>query len=555
MARQNIIKGTDIHQRLLLPIDMTEWLSDDDVVYAIIETLPLLDLSDFYAEYRKDGIGGSFYDPISMLGILMYALVRGERTSRKIELACRFDVGYRIAGQNIQPDHTTIFRFRQRFVPQLKDIFRQFSELLVRSGVTSLGIIALDGTKMGANVSLSANRNAKWLSRKLADAMVEEFEEGLLEDAQNEDGDQSQFPDFRLPEELSTRERRLKRLNAANDALIEEQNEKAKRKEEELAEREDEERESGKKKRGRKPNPPCYDVPSDAKVNLTDPESRIMKTRNGHIQGYNVQFVTDIHQFILAAEVTNDQNDMYQLEPLVNEITDLARDCEVEPHSVLVADAGYYSTSNILSENKEGPKLLIATKKERDFKEDFSNSRVLSEVDEFCRPDSDQFPAIPVIASLARVTWESFQDRDVPAEQTEVVRCIMNARMDIPTNREQYRKRKWMVESVNGNLKSNWRFTRFQGKGLKFCAGELALVALTMNVLKARNLNVLDRIHKCQKRQENVKTQRGKKRLSVSKDMAHGATGIHDAIGIHDGLFRWLSGEFHSTEGFVRAVV
>lgn len=202
MARQNIIKRTDIHQKLLLPVDMTEWLSDDDVVYAITDTLPLLDLSDFYTEYRKDGIGGSFYDPVCMLGILMYALVRGERSSRKIELACRFDIGYRIAGQNIQPDHTTIFRFRERFTPQLKDIFRQFSGLLIRSGVTSLGIIALDGTKIGANASLSANRKAKWLTKQLADAMVEEFEEGLLEDAQNEREDPSQFPDFRLPEDL-----------------------------------------------------------------------------------------------------------------------------------------------------------------------------------------------------------------------------------------------------------------------------------------------------------------------------------------------------------------
>jgi len=69
MLRQNIIKGTDIHQQLLLPIDMTEWLPDDDVVYAITDTLAVLDLSDFYSAYREDGIGGSFYDPVSMLGI------------------------------------------------------------------------------------------------------------------------------------------------------------------------------------------------------------------------------------------------------------------------------------------------------------------------------------------------------------------------------------------------------------------------------------------------------------------------------------------------------
>jgi hypothetical protein len=83
-----------------------------------------------------------------------------------------------------------------------------------------------------------------------------------------------------------------------------------------------------------------------------------------------------------------------------------------------------------------------------------------------------------VITSLARVMWELVIDRDMSAKQPEIVRCIMNARIDIPINREHYRKRKWMVESVNGNLKSNLRFTRFQGKGLIFCAGELALAAL-----------------------------------------------------------------------------
>ena len=512
---------------------MTEWLSDDDVVYAITDTLPLLDLSDFYTEYRKDGIGGSFYDPICMLGILMYALVRGERSSRKIELACRFDVGYRIAGQNIQPDHTTIFRFRERFAPQLKDLFQQFSGLLIRSGVTSLGIIALDGTKIGANASLSSNRRAKWLSKQLANAMVAEFEVGLLEDAQNESEDPSQFPDFRLPEELATRERRIERIKAANDVLVKEQNEQAKRKEDEIAEREEEERESGKKKRGRKPKPPNYGVPPDAKVNLTDPESRIMKTRKGHLQGYNAQFVTDIHQFILAAELTNDQNDIDQLEPLVNEITDLARECEVETPEVLVADAGYYSTSNILSERSDGPKLIIATKKERDFDEKSPNNRILSEIDELCRFHSDSFPAIPLIRSLARVAWELFLDRDMPAKQPEIVRHIMNARMEIPTNRELYRKRKWMVESVNGNLKSNLRFNRFQGKGLNFCSGELSLAALTMNIKKAWNMNVLDTIHEYQKQQGNRKTQRGNKRSSVSKDVVHGA------IGVPDGLFRY----------------
>ena len=107
----------------------------------------------------------------------------------------------------------------------------------------------------------------------------------------------------------------------------------------------------------------------------------------------------------------------------------------------------------------------------------------------------------------------------------------------------------WMVESVNGNLKSNLRFTIFQGEGLKFCAGELAIAALTMNIKKAWNLNVLDKIHEHQKRHENTKNQRRNKRSSASKDVVHGA------IGAHDCLFRWLSVAFSWTGMFLWAVI
>lgn len=545
MLRQNIIKGTDIHQQLLLPIDMTEWLPDDDVVYAITDTLAVLDLSDFYSAYREDGIGGSFYDPVSMLGIIMYATVRGERSSRKIELACRFDIGYRIAGQNTLPDHTTIFRFKQRFAPQLKGLFKQFSSLIIRSGVTTLGIIALDGTKMGANTSLSANRRANWLSQQLTDAMVNELEESLAQDAREEDDDPSLFPDYRLPEDFATRERRIKRLKKANDALIEEQNEHAKQKEQKITERDAEERESGKKKRGQKPNPPNYEPSPDAKVNLTDPESRIMKTQNGYLQGYNIQFVTNCDQFIISANLTNAQNDKDQLEPNVADVMDVIRECEETPPSVLVADAGYYSTSNILSERRDSPSLIIATKKERNFDLSAPNIRLLSEIDDLCRPRSDLFPAIPVITSLARAAWELFLNRDSPAKQQEIVRCVMDARMTIPSNREHYRKRKWMVESANGNLKSNLRFTRFQGKGIKFCAGELALAALCMNILKARNLKVLPDVLECQKHHGGVKGQRCVSGLSLSKGIVHQAKGVK---GLWDYMIRWIFHNSHMTE-------
>ena len=58
-----------------------------------------------------------------------------------------------------------------------------------------------------------------------------------------------------------------------------------------IDEREAEEAETGKKKRGRKPKEPEEVKNKEAKANITDPESRIMKGRVGYVQGYNGQAV------------------------------------------------------------------------------------------------------------------------------------------------------------------------------------------------------------------------------------------------------------------------
>jgi hypothetical protein len=56
---------------------------------------------------------------------------------------------------------------------------------------------------------------------------------------------------------------------------------------EHLAQRAVEEAASGKKKRGRKPKPMGPTPGTEAKANVTDPESRIMKDRHGYLRGYN----------------------------------------------------------------------------------------------------------------------------------------------------------------------------------------------------------------------------------------------------------------------------
>jgi len=65
----------------------------------------------------------------------------------------------------------------------------------------------------------------------------------------------------------------------------------AQRQREKIEEREAEEGEAGQKKRGRKPKEPPSEPAAEARANVTDPDSRIMKTRSGYVQGYNGQVV------------------------------------------------------------------------------------------------------------------------------------------------------------------------------------------------------------------------------------------------------------------------
>jgi hypothetical protein len=134
-----------------------------------------------------------------------------------------------------------------------------------------------------------------------------------------------------------------------------------------IEDRQVQETQAGAKKRGRKPNDPDPTPKDSSKANVTDPDSRIMKTRSGYVQGYNGQAVVTEGQIIIAAEVTTQENDVNQLHPMLEiaqeNVGKLAEEKEMTIDIVL-ADAGYLSDNNLASISPEGPELLIATKKD-----------------------------------------------------------------------------------------------------------------------------------------------------------------------------------------------
>jgi len=489
----NIIKGVATEQQFLFPVDVREWLPKNDVVYVILAILDLLDLSDFHSKYRSDGIGSAFYDPRSMLGIIIYAMIRGEQSSRKIEIACKYDIGYRIVAQGLTPDHTTIFRFKQKNAREIKELFKQLALIIIESNITNIGTLAIDGTKIGANASLSANRKAKTIEAELNRL----FDESLNRDMQEtNDGTTPDSMNYTVPDDLSTNERRIKTLQDAMAVLKERQELEAEKQRERIRNREEEEKETGQKKRGRKPSEPPTVPSPDAKVNPTDPTSQIMSTRNGYIQGYNGQIVSTEDQIILVAELTDEQNDKNQLQPLMDKVNELLESAQTDERpEAIIADSGYYSSQNVLYEMPGGLRLYIAPTKERNLQEPGPDDGFNSRLYEICRPaPGTHSPTIPELASIGTGVWHFYLDRDKPATQQEVCWMSMNSRVRSPSGRELYRKRKTMVEPIFGNMKHNMRFRRFSLKGMDKCEGEFALAALCHNIVKIFRNNLLENI-------------------------------------------------------------
>jgi hypothetical protein len=180
--------------------------------------------------------------------------------------------------------------------------------------MTKVGLVALDGTKMAANASMQANRG-----KDAIDAEVEKiFAEAKAVDAA-EDAEFGTNRGDEPPATLRGRADRRRRFKQAKQLLDQELEEQQRAHEAHLAERAAKEAERGKRLRGRKPKAPEDKTGrKEKKVNTTDPESKVMSTSNGFVQGYNAQAVANGQQVILAAEVTDEHNDKQQLHPMID---------------------------------------------------------------------------------------------------------------------------------------------------------------------------------------------------------------------------------------------
>lgn len=178
MARH--YRPVDRDQQFLLAPSMADWLAEDHLVWFILDAVAQLDTTAFHRTRRTGGVGRAGYDPDMLLALLIYAYATGVRSSRRIEGLCGDHVAYRVVCAQDTPDHCTIARFRADHDAALIDVFAQVLRLCDRAGMVKVASIAIDGTKIAANASMSANRSQKWVreqAQRLAEAAVAEAAE------------------------------------------------------------------------------------------------------------------------------------------------------------------------------------------------------------------------------------------------------------------------------------------------------------------------------------------------------------------------------------------
>src|SRR5438270_12958161 len=157
MARDFV--AIDRGQLLLMPPSLTEWLPENHLVWAVLGAVGAVDLSRFDERYRLGAAGRAPYDPQMLVALLLYAYARGIRSSRMIERACWEDVAFKVITGMRTPDHSTIAEFRRRHETEIAGLFDDVLGLCREAGLMSVGVIAIDGTKIKANASMDQNRS------------------------------------------------------------------------------------------------------------------------------------------------------------------------------------------------------------------------------------------------------------------------------------------------------------------------------------------------------------------------------------------------------------
>lgn len=393
-----------------------------------------LDLSAIMGAYTELK-GYPPYHPAMMVALLLYAYRSGVYSSRRIARSCEERLDFQAVTALNQPDFRTISEFRRRHLDALAGLFVQVLAVCRKAGLAGLGHVAVDGTKVKANASkhkaMSYARMVESeaeLAREVAEWLARAHAEDAAEDAEHGSTRRGDEP----PDWMRDKQARLTRIRAARAEL------EAEAREAEAARPPPPCDSDGapRPRPGRPPATPPGQPKPKAQRNFTDPDSRIMKGRDGFVQAYNAQAAVDADaQIIVAHRLTNNGSDQDALLPLLDAVEENTGDMPDE----VSADNGFCSEANLAG--------LVGR-------------------------------TVRGYVAAGRASKPGGGKTGGP-----LVRA-MRARLRQGGHRSRYRMRKYVVEPVFGHIKQARNFRQFLLRGIDKVRGEWALICIAHNLAK-----------------------------------------------------------------------
>lgn len=301
------IKGADRNQIILMPDVLDDYVGEDNEVRAIDTFIDALDIGEmgFQAEPASEGRPG--YDPRDMLKLYMYGYLNHIRSSRRLQKEAARNVELMWLLKKVVPDFRCIADFRKNNAKAIKEVFRAFVRLCNKAGLLSHEAVVIDGSKFRAvnadnksYISSNVSKGLKDIDEKIEHYMRE------LDSCDKEESKPGELGKDEIKGVLDYLERRKEQLSGALKQITE----------------------------------------SDGnQICTTDPECRVMKTRDGIRPSFNVQTAVDAdNHLIVHYDVTDDCVDWNLLKPGI----DASKEALGVEHLEGIADRGYSNTEQIL---------------------------------------------------------------------------------------------------------------------------------------------------------------------------------------------------------------
>ena len=304
----------DYNQQFLLPPCLEDWLPPDHPARFVREFVDQLDLSALGFVMPEGIHGRPPYAPSLLLKIWLYGYLHRIRSTRKLEAACREHVSLLWLSGLMAPDHNSLWRFWNDNRGALREVFKQSVRVAIEVGAVGMVLQALDGTKIQAVASGYKGWSKEYMKKLLAalDQEVDQSEAALKSEEPVEEDQR-----FALPKGVAERE-------ALREAV----------------------------KKGLK----HVEETGREHYHPKEPSAQRMKCEGKNRFGYNAQAVVDSKAgVVVAVAVSNEENDVGQLVPMVKEAQKLTG----AKQAVTASDSGYGAGPDIAAAQAEGLNVLV----------------------------------------------------------------------------------------------------------------------------------------------------------------------------------------------------